>query len=256
MNNQILETRKNDVVDESEGIVRALVSPEKALSEYETFQKLKSRLLSKEDYQPIGDKTFIKKSGWRKLALVFNVSDSIVEEKKDTREDGSFVFTFKVRATAPNGRYSEAVGSCDSSERKFSKLEHDVRATAHTRAKSRAISDLIGAGEVSAEELEDEDRPTSQTKTDEPRNITPRENTIPIDPPVLETEKPFGSFFVNKVLAGVKSKNPGFDYSFEKNETGQITGLALTNASEDIEKELKTSLDWTIKKALENRGKK
>ena len=32
--------------------------------------------------------------------------------------------------------------------------EHDVISTAHTRAKSRAIADLIGAGEVSAEEME------------------------------------------------------------------------------------------------------
>ena len=32
-------------------------------------------------------------------------------------------------------------------------MEHDVYATAHTRAKNRAISDLVGGGEVSAEEM-------------------------------------------------------------------------------------------------------
>src|SRR5487761_1808015 len=185
--------------EERTQVVRPLIDAERALRDFEEFQKLKAKLLSQQDYQSIQGKNFIKKSGWRKLALVFNISDLIVDEKKDTREDGSFIWSFKVRASAPNGRYTESVASCDSKERRFSHVEHDVRATAHTRAKSRAISDLIGAGEVSAEELEDEDRPTSQTKTDEPRNITPRENTIPIDPPVLETEKPFGSFFVNKV---------------------------------------------------------
>jgi len=34
--------------------------------------------------------------------------------------------------------------------------EHDVYALAHTRAKNRAIADLIGGGEVSAEEIESE----------------------------------------------------------------------------------------------------
>ena len=37
---------------------------------------------------------------------------------------------------------------------RFSNPENDVRGTAHTRAKNRAISDLIGAGEVSAEEID------------------------------------------------------------------------------------------------------
>jgi hypothetical protein len=180
MSNQIVESRKNDVQAETLQVVRPLVDPDKAVRDFEEFQQLKSKLLSKDDYQSIQGKNFIKKSGWRKLALVFNVSDSIVEEKKDARDDKSFVWTFKVRATAPNGRYSEAVGSCDSSERKFSKLEHDVRATAHTRAKSRAISDLIGAGEVSAEELEDED-PSPKS---EPRNITP-----PPGPPRIPSEE-------------------------------------------------------------------
>ena len=47
------------------------------------------------------------------------------------------------------------VASCDSREKPDSKnrLEHDVATMAHTRAKNRAISDCIGTGEVSAEEM-------------------------------------------------------------------------------------------------------
>jgi hypothetical protein len=48
------------------------------------------------------------------------------------------------------------VGACASNERRFAHLDHDVRATAHTRGKNRAIADLVGGGEVSAEELEGE----------------------------------------------------------------------------------------------------
>jgi len=84
---------------------------------------------------------------------------------------------FSVEAVAPNGRTAIGWGSCSIEERAhqddkidgkgkvicpgpcdgrkhFSNPDHDVPATAHTRAKNRAISDLIGAGEVSAEEIE------------------------------------------------------------------------------------------------------
>ena len=64
-----------------------------------------------------------------------------------------FVIEVVAKVTAKNGRTSVASGSCASNERGFAHLEHDVRSTAHTRAKNRAISDMIGAGEVSAEEV-------------------------------------------------------------------------------------------------------
>ena len=38
--------------------------------------------------------------------------------------------------------------------KRFTHAEHDIISTAHTRAKNRAISDIIGTGEVSAEEME------------------------------------------------------------------------------------------------------
>lgn len=131
---------------------------------------MKKQLLDRTDYQTISGKSFIKKSGWRKLALVFNICDEIAKEERDVRDDGSFVWTFRVRAIAPNGRFTEAVGSCDSRERKFSKTEHDVKSTAHTRAKSRAISDLIAAGEISAEEMTSDDLDANQASTSDDSN--------------------------------------------------------------------------------------
>ncbi len=67
--------------------------------------------------------------------------------------DGYFIYEITCRATAPSGRYSEACASCASNERDFTHVEHDVRATAQSRSTSRSISDLIGTGEISAEEL-------------------------------------------------------------------------------------------------------
>jgi hypothetical protein len=47
----------------------------------------------------------------------------------------------------------EDVGACSHSERRFSKPEHDIIATAATRAHNRATSDLVGMGEVTSDEM-------------------------------------------------------------------------------------------------------
>lgn len=134
---------------------------------------------------------FIKRSGWRKLATAFNISCEIVREERvsytdmeyapikkskkqkkgeeelgepmpdegtETRIGPGFVYVLTVRAIAPNGRFMDATGACATNERGFAHLEHDIRSTAETRAKSRAISDLIGGGESSAEDLEESKR--------------------------------------------------------------------------------------------------
>ena len=92
-----------------------------------------------------------KKSAFRKLGKFYGISDEIMEKSKEIHENGSFTYHYTVRAIGPNGVHSDGEGSCSSSE-KGGKSEHDTRSTAHTRAKSRAISDLIGFGQVSAEE--------------------------------------------------------------------------------------------------------
>jgi len=142
----------------------------------ENYQELVDALLDNEtDYQ--GGKK--KKSAWRKLATAFNISDDIIHDEETRDETGQIVSAkFFVKAILPNGRSCVGVGKCSIYDKirytatkkfpadtetpsnfvlrgRFTNAEHDVPATAHTRAKSRAISDLIGAGEVSAEELDD-----------------------------------------------------------------------------------------------------
>ena len=140
-------------IREKMDIVRPAVSVKEALASWNAFLELKAAILTNDDRQRIGDKTFTKKSGWRKIASFFNLTDTICDSHLEW-EDGSVIYAeFTVRATAPNGRYSEGWGSCSASERKFTKPNHDIPATAQTRAKNRAISDLVGGGEVSAEEM-------------------------------------------------------------------------------------------------------
>jgi hypothetical protein len=68
-----------------------------------------------------------------------------------------------IRAVAPNGQFGDGDGYCSLDEGRFKsrsgrqKLENDLRITATTRAKNRATADLVGMGEVSAEEIEPAD---------------------------------------------------------------------------------------------------
>jgi hypothetical protein len=134
-------------------IVVPAVSAEVMRKQMGLFQSLKASLLDKSrDVATIQGKPYVKRSGWRKLALAFNISDEILKEQKEEKGD-DFEWRIWVKAWAPNGRSVVAVGACSSGERNFSHIEHDVYATAHTRAKNRALSDLIGSGEVSWEEL-------------------------------------------------------------------------------------------------------
>ncbi|HLH23773.1 MAG TPA: hypothetical protein VK066_14720 [Chloroflexota bacterium] len=140
------------------GIIRPVASADEVLAAWRQFQDLKRSLLTIEDYQDIQGRPRIKKSGWRKIAAAFGISDELLREERreiETPTGRHFVWEVAVRAIAPNGRYADAVGSCASTERRFAHLDHDVRATAHTRGKNRAIADLVGGGEVSAEEMID-----------------------------------------------------------------------------------------------------
>jgi hypothetical protein len=143
------------------GVIRPVGSAEEVLAAWQQFQDVKRSLLTLDDYQEIQGRARIKKSGWRKIAAAFGISDQILcEERREHGTPGQsgayFVWEIRSRAVAPNGRYVDAVGSCASNERRFSHVDHDVRAVAHTRSKNRAVADLVGGGEVSAEEIEGE----------------------------------------------------------------------------------------------------
>lgn len=125
------------------------------------YQQTVRATLAPSDWQgkPGGKGSFVKKSGWRKIAKAFGLSVTRVDDGVERDEDGNPVRAWAVyRAAHPNGQSQDGDGYCSVDEGRFSrsggrqKLENDLRATATTRAKNRAISDLVGMGEVSAEE--------------------------------------------------------------------------------------------------------
>lgn len=77
------------------------------------------------------------------------MSYAILDLKETYDANGAVLrATCRVRATMATGRFAEAFGSCDRQEKRFSKPNSDVPATAETRAKTRALQDLLGIGEA------------------------------------------------------------------------------------------------------------
>jgi hypothetical protein len=126
----------------------------------QTYQEGLQSLLDVTDRQTFatrdGDqRSFVKRSGWRKIGTWFELSFETrsIDVDRDPKTGQAIRARVIARAIAPNGRYAEGEGAADKTERVFSKLEHDLQATAATRALNRAISNLVGMGEVSAEEV-------------------------------------------------------------------------------------------------------
>jgi hypothetical protein len=142
------------------------LDPAQVVEGMRQYQQLLRDLLEPSDWQtedkngnPL-ERPFLKKSGWRKIARAFNLSFERVHSRVERDEDGSPVRAeVWIRAVAPNGQYGDGDGYCSADEVRFKswkgrqKLENDLRSTATTRAKNRATADLVGMGEVSAEEI-------------------------------------------------------------------------------------------------------
>jgi len=148
-----------------------IVDVESSVEAWNNYQALCTKLLNDKDYQLYEDskgktKRFPKKSAWFKLGKAFNVNHEIIESTVYRSKTGRVQEAYyRVRAWLGN-RSVEADASCDVWEKGKAKASgHDLRTTAETRATNRAISKLIGAGEVSAEEINSGDlKPIKEAK--------------------------------------------------------------------------------------------
>ncbi|GAC1502101.1 MAG: hypothetical protein NVS1B6_08590 [Steroidobacteraceae bacterium] len=144
----------------------ALVMPVAAASDIvaavRAYEETRRAIIDpKTDMQSAGGKSFIKRSGWTKLALAFGVSAKSKEGYPLLHYDADGRLEWaecKVEAITPNGRSEDGWASCWAYESRFGKaggagkIGHDLPATAETRARNRAYANLFGMGEVSYEE--------------------------------------------------------------------------------------------------------
>lgn len=122
----------------------------------EAYDAAVGALIGDNDVQRDGNRTFKKKSAWRKLARHFNISVRCApHDVRVERFDGGFTAIAIATGEAPWGQYWTDVGACGSDEATGRRTitEADAIATAMTRASNRAVSNLIAMGEVSAEEI-------------------------------------------------------------------------------------------------------
>ena len=151
-------TNENEiVVVEDNSAAISTVNVDQALEEWNAYQKITELMLDESDYQQIQGRAFKKKSAWRKYARAFNITTEIIDKDIVKTDKGAVKeASFIVRATLPTGRYADGWGNCSRQEGNKAHPNHDIPATAMTRATNRAIADLIGAGEVTAEEIQAE----------------------------------------------------------------------------------------------------
>ena len=147
------------------------IDVDRSIEEWKDYQRLCREILDDDDYVQIKDKKARKRSGWAKLRRFYNITTTVIEEQRTPpfTEWGPgcpFVYRFLVQGRLGN-RVEDGDGACDSTELEGGPIpptEHNVRSKALTRAKNRVTSDLIGGGEVSAEELETGAPPKEKAK--------------------------------------------------------------------------------------------
>lgn len=179
------------VPDDRNSLIQPVEDIDEVVAVYKQFEEIKEKLLdTEEDITEISGNYHINKSGWRKIATAFNLSLEVINTESRVKA-GIVKYFVTARAVAPNGKSTTGSGMCASNESNFMRKlvdddaslervqeeardienvlnvdgwyrelkyprevnEHNVMATAETRAKNRAISDLVGGGEVSAEEM-------------------------------------------------------------------------------------------------------
>ena len=156
---------------EYSGMIQPVATLEKAIEIFKLYEDAKSKILGENDVLWIGEdgkpttvgkgRPHIKRSGWRKLARFFGLSCHIISREKIMNGDGkNYQWIYHVMASHPSGATQDAQGVASSKDKFFTKggrieaKEENVILKAQTVAFNRAISDLLGGGEVSAEEVE------------------------------------------------------------------------------------------------------
>lgn len=147
---------------EEQGLIRPAGTPKDLVEAIRTYKEIQNALdkAMPDCIMILGGKKFRKKNYWRGIKTAFNLKVECLSESKITHEDGDWGYHVIYRATATNGATADGDGACTFSEKSKGSMQasdHNIRSQAHTRAFNRAVSNLVGFGEVSAEEINKND---------------------------------------------------------------------------------------------------
>lgn len=202
------------------GVLRPADTLDAIADAFKQYQQVCERILTPDDYQEYEGRPRKKKSAWRKLATAFNVSTRVVEKEIERDDARNVLAAFFTVEASVGSRITNGSGYCEVTEKccptrlghkcrkaawkghyccengcdgrkHWSHANHDVIATAETRAKNRAIADLIGCGEVSAEELTDDGAKTApQAPAGQKPSPAPRQAPKPAPAPEQAPPRP------------------------------------------------------------------
>jgi hypothetical protein len=153
------------------GFLRPKYTVDEAVAAFKSFEEAKTKILDPKDIIRIGEggrpttdpkaKVHIKRGGWRKLARFFGLNTKITARQRVDTPDGHYIYIVTAHVENPQGETVELDGAATSKDPFFTKGgskkadEENVLMKAETVALNRAISDMLGSGEVSAEEMEE-----------------------------------------------------------------------------------------------------
>jgi hypothetical protein len=124
----------------------------------DAFEATCRGVLRPEDWQVAPGGRFVVRTGWLRLMLAYSLLDRLVDRVVELTPGGNVNrVTTIVVVEAQNGRQSTGVGVASLKERcgrgcapncngrkHWTHSDHDISATSHTRALSRAICNIVG----------------------------------------------------------------------------------------------------------------
>jgi hypothetical protein len=239
------------VVAESGAIVPSADGARNALETYQQIQRVFDEKMP-DAIMEIRGKKFRKKSYWRAIATAFNVEARMISEER-IEIDGDWGYLATYRATTNDGRQCDGDGACMASEKSGAMCTvHNVRAHAHTRAKNRAIADLVGFGEVSADELgPDAFERGADEHRESQRRPAPAKAPRQTGAEKLANEKQTKMLFAKSCARAEALGTTGTDYEDEQELAGSIRKAAMTTLGFESKEEITFAAVTPMVKAIE-----
>jgi hypothetical protein len=156
----VLETKKVDLVPQK-GVVEMAISVDELSKRMDALEEIKTKILKDTDFAKFKDSKgkeikAIRKTGWLKFAVAFNLTTIVVKEEKVVyhEDTNKHAWHVTVQCIAPGGRITEEIGVCDNITDRPNQPEHVIKTMAKTRATSRAISGMVGAADTNADDMD------------------------------------------------------------------------------------------------------
>src|SRR3990167_4179593 len=104
-------------MSETDLVVRPAMDLKVAKGLFDEFEKIKSDVLQESDVSTISGKTFVNKTGWRKIKTMFGCSEEILSRDRMVDADGTIRYIYRVRVKIHDNKFfADAEGMCDNNE--------------------------------------------------------------------------------------------------------------------------------------------